>query len=613
MKHLFLKYFVFTMFVAFLLSCTDKENGCTSIELSKDKLYFESNGGEQTVSITPASGWSYTSDKENDWCTIKQSNNGLITVTASPNTGEERKTTFQISYGSANKNLYISQTGGNSGNITSSIPYPIAYPDDILEATKDEQGNIIPDFSNIGYMGSEKSIPGDNGTEEVPVVKTIEPLPKISDDATSLIQNAIDEVAKLNDVKGFKGAILLKKGTYSVSGSININTSGIILRGEGTETCIKATGTSQRPLIKVVGNGSLTPSEPSEYNIIDQYVPVGQYWVRVDNSSDFAVGDAVTVYRPATQQWISDIKMDNIENANSSTVQWTPESYNLACERKITYILGDTLHFDNPIMMSLDKKYSGSAVYRSSFMGRIKNCGIENMRLESYYKSDEDTNHANHGVQFDKVEHSWMRNVESYYFSIGLVKMSENSRFITIKNCKCKEAKSPKSGGWRYSYYIDRGQQCLVIDCESSQGRHDCVTGPTGVGPNAFVRVNITNIAQEGYSDSGPHQRWNVGTLYDNIDSEGYLYVQDRAESGTGHGWAGANQVFWNCNAVKLCAQNPWTSAKNYCIGCIGEKFTGRYERPDGVWYKHQENVSPQSLFDAQLELRMSNGRLYHK
>lgn len=615
MKYALLRKLFFTLVILFLGSCTDKENTYSNLEISQDRIYFDSEGGEQTIIIIPKDGWSHNSNPNNDWCEFNKEKNGQVIITAKANTGSDRNTTFIISYGNINKNIYISQKGNDNENITSSIQYPIAYPDDILTATKDELGNIIPDFSNIGYMGSEVPIPGDNGTEEIPVVKTIEPLPRVTDDATSLIQNAINEVAKLNDVNGFKGAILLKEGTYSVSGSININTNGIVLRGEGRDkTIIKATGTSQRALIKIIGDGALSPNKPTEYNIIDEYVPVGQFWVRVNNPSDFTVGDAVTIYRPATQQWISDIKMDQIpeNDEDGATIQWTPESYNLACERRITHILGDTLHFDNPIMMALDKKYSGNAVYRSFFLGRIKNCGVENMKLESSYKSIYDMEHSSYGVQFNKVEHSWMRNVESLYFSKGISQISGGARFITVKGCKCTKAMSPISGGWRSSYSIEQAQQCLVIDCEAANGRHDCVTGARGVGPNAFVRVKIAEPAQDGYSDSGPHQRWNVGTLYDNIDTEGYLYVQDRGESGTGHGWTGANQVFWNCIATSICSQNPWTSAKNYCIGCKGEKFTGRYDRPDGVWYKHQEAVSPQSLFDAQLQKRKETGRLYH-
>lgn len=97
-------------------------------------------------------------------------------------------------------------------------------------------------------MGSEQEIP------DVKVVETIE-APANGADATRLIQNAIDKVAQITSAtNGFKGAILLKKGRYSISGTLNIQSSGIVLRGEGedskTGTVLIAAGKGQRTLIK---------------------------------------------------------------------------------------------------------------------------------------------------------------------------------------------------------------------------------------------------------------------------------------------------------------------------------------------------------------------------
>jgi hypothetical protein len=81
------------------------------------------------------------------------------------------------------------------------------------------EDDVIPDFSRVGYMWGDKDIP-------VYEVVTILTPPAGGADATQLIQNAI------NSVKG-KGAILLKAGTYNVSGSINLNRSNVVLRGQG--------------------------------------------------------------------------------------------------------------------------------------------------------------------------------------------------------------------------------------------------------------------------------------------------------------------------------------------------------------------------------------------
>ena len=266
--------------------------------------------------------------------------------------------------------------------------------------------------------------------------------------------------------------------------------------------------------------------------------------------------------------------------------------------------------FDH-IMMAMETPYNKGAVFKSSFKGRINRCGVENMLIESEYTSDTDEDHGWVAIEFNKMEQSWVRNITSRYFGNGLVSLNSGTRYVTVKDCKCLDAKSIITGGRRYSYNMNQAQQCLVIDCEATEGRHDCVTGSKGVGPNAFVRVNIRNA----HGDTGPHQRWNVGTLYDNINSDGPINIQDRSNWGTGHGWAGANQVLWNCTAKEVCVQNPWVSAKNYSIGTKGTKHAGDFKnpvRPDGVWVRANATVSPASLFEAQLELRKRTGRLYH-
>src|SRR6478735_8313752 len=111
-----------------------------------------------------------------------------------------------------------------------------------LQYTPDDKGNIIPDFSRVGYYHGDKEIP------TIPVVKTI----SASANAEKEIQAAIDELSKQPlDKNGFRGTVLLKKGTYPLSGSIKIIASGIVLRGEANDTKLVATGTVNRPLIDV--------------------------------------------------------------------------------------------------------------------------------------------------------------------------------------------------------------------------------------------------------------------------------------------------------------------------------------------------------------------------
>ncbi|HEX3166213.1 MAG TPA: hypothetical protein VHQ93_08105, partial [Chitinophagaceae bacterium] len=140
-----------------------------------------------------------------------------------------------------------------------------------LKYVPDEKGNIIPDFSRVGYYAGDKDIP------DVSVVKTIEAAAEGTSEA--IIQSAIDEVSKKAlDKNGFRGAILLKKGTYKIPEEIKIETSGIVLRGEGDNlngTRLIAQSKKQVSLINVSGKGNITEIKNTRVKITDEYVPVG--------------------------------------------------------------------------------------------------------------------------------------------------------------------------------------------------------------------------------------------------------------------------------------------------------------------------------------------------
>lgn len=453
----------------------------------------------------------------------------------------------------------------------------------------DENGNTIPDFSKVGYH---------HGYKEIPKVKVVKTLTAIDKDATSMIQNAIDEVAALKpDKDGFRGAILLKKGKYSISTSLHISTEGIVLRGEGEATRLIASGKGQRTLINVQGSGRPTEITGTRVEITDNYVPVGAKSFNVSSAGSFRPGDAIILYRPGTEAWIHDLKMDQI-TANEQTKQWKPEEYHLRYERKITGIQGNKVFIDNPVVMQMETKYGGGAIYKYEYKGRIKEAGIENMRFESEYASDTDEDHGWIAVGFNHIENGWVRNVSAYHFGYACVSLAQGARNITVTDSKCFDAKSQITGSRRYSFNND-GQQNLFMNLETTEGRHDYVTGAKVCGPNVFYNCKSSKT----HADIGPHHRWTTGTLYDNIITDGEINVQDRGNWGTGHGWAGVTQVLWNCKVKGAAVQNPWASGKNYVIGLQGQQLQGRLKgRTHGEWEgQNQTGLQPASLFQAQL------------
>ena len=458
------------------------------------------------------------------------------------------------------------------------------------------------DFSRVGYHWGEDEIPN------LPVARTLT-APADGSDMTKAIQDALDNTTG--------GAVLLKAGTYNVEGKLYINHSNVVLRGEGENTVIFAKGKSneneEKSLISVGNDVSRQYTSPSD---IIENAPVGQMWVRVADPSGFKVAEDVALYRPGTAEWISDIRMDQIpQNAENSVKQWKPSSYDLYSDRKIVRISADTVFLDNPVVMALNDIYgefNRGRLYKVS-CSRIRECGIENLKMVSEFDPSEmdelgnhvDEDHCWSAVCIRAVEHSWVKNLSTAYFGYSSVNIIQGARYVTVADCVSRHPVSVLTGSRRYAFHISGGELCIVRNCLAEEDRHGFVTGPKVSGPNVFLSCEMKNA----FSDAGPHQRWAMGALYDNVKTDYRLNVQDGCNNGTGHGWRGVNFILWNCQAATIVCQSPWATGLNWCVGCIGEKNPGRRkDRPDGEWISHGTPVSPSSLYEWQMQQRQKKG-----
>lgn len=489
-----------------------------------------------------------------------------------------------------------------------------------LEYKTDARGNRIPDFSNVGYHGGGVALP------DVPVRAMVEPT---DGDAGARIQAAIDEVEKLPaDRAGIRGAVLLKKGRYPIAGSLHIRVGGVVLRGEGEGadgTVLVATGARQRSLIIAGrGNGKApsdedAPVESAEvhptaehhgrYTVVDDYVPVGARELHLDHVDGLTVGEAIIVRRPSTAEWIHDIAMDRIPPAadHRRVVQWAPGSKDLVFNRRVVSISDHAVSLDAPIVNALEQKYGGASVTVAAEDKTIAEIGIENLRGDSEFTSPTDEKHGWILIDYSGVRDSWVRAVTAVHFGYSCVNVGKASRAVTVDHCVCLDPISQITGGRRYSFAVD-GQLTLVEHCYARNGRHDFVMHALAAGPNVFFDC----LAEEVHADSGPHHRWSAGVLYDNVTvvpprdpaarhrGDAGINIRDRGNMGSGHGWAGANQVVWNGRAAEMIIQQPPT-AQNWAIGCIAAEHSG-----NAYWESFDHPVQPASLYLAQLKDRQS-------
>ncbi len=455
-----------------------------------------------------------------------------------------------------------------------------------LVYTPDRYGNTIPDFSLCGYDAGRNQLPN------VPVRETVQPVPG---DAGTVIQEAIDKVSALApDGNGFRGAVLLRRGKYSVAGTLHIKAGGVVLRGEGEDengTVLVASGRGQRALLAVGVGCKPKEVQRTRQAIADTFVPVGARALHVESAAGFTVGDRVIVHRPSTREWIHVLGMDQLQPRKDGdpVIQWAPGSKDLRFDRIVTAVKGNELSLDAPITCALDRKFGGGSICGAEFPGRIHHVGVENLRGVSEYRSATDEDHGWVFVGLDGVEHGWVRRVTAVHFGMSCVSIDHGSKWVTVQGCMCLDPISQIEGGRRYSFNLD-GQLCLVERCRARNGRHDYVTGATVAGPNAFVEC----IAEKAHADAGPHQRWAVGILYDNVATDGEINVRNRGNLGSGHGWAGANHVLWNCKAAALDCEKPPT-AHNWAVGCVAGKRSG-----NGEFESFGRPVQPVSLYRAQ-------------
>ena len=442
-------------------------------------------------------------------------------------------------------------------------------------------------------MGGGVSLPTDISIE-------VTVTPEEGDDARR-IQDAIDLVEALEpDQNGFRGVVLIKAGHYSLENILVIRASGVVLRGEGqglNGTVLHSNPRVDHSVISILGSGGINKDAESEQAITTDYVAVGSYSFEVEDASDFEVGEKIVVTRTPNQVWIDELGMDQetLCLGDSECVGWTPNGYTIDHERMITAITGNTISINVPIVDVMEEVYGGGSISKIQSSRRISQCGVENMRIQSFYDSNVDESHAWTAVRLRDSENCWVKQVTGQYLAYSTVNI-ESANFTTVEDCAYIDPKSHVSGGRRYSFAIQEGLGNLFQRCYAKNGRHDFTTGSRVTGPNVF----LDGLAESAQSDIGPHHRWATGTLFDNIRG-GSTRVWNRGSSGSGHGWSGAQTMFWNIASYsgEFRVDSPHGSM-NWGIGCIGTNQTG-----EGYWESWGDKVQPRSLYVQQLEDRL--------
>ncbi|MBA0882135.1 DUF6298 domain-containing protein [Flavobacterium undicola] len=455
--------------------------------------------------------------------------------------------------------------------------------------TKDNSGNEIPDFSFAGYRAGEFAVP------DVAVKAFV---PNISADATATIQAAIDYVATLKaDANGFRGAVLLDKGTYKVSGVISMKVSGIVLRGSGAGnngTIILGTGTNREAIVTISGTDNRVLKD--KFQLTDAYTPLGSTTISLKNSATIKKGDHILINTPITQNWIDSLELKDY-GGETGWIGWKKDDFVIRADREVTQVQNNKITIDAPLTNALSEKLAPSEVVVYNWLGRINSIGVENLTLKSEFDTTnpKDEQHRWHGVSIQNAEDVWVRQVNFEQFAGGAVSILKSAKRITVEDCMSINPVSEIAAFRRNTFYTE-GQQTLFQRCYSEYGYNDfAVGGYATAGPNVFLQCQ----SYLPYSFSGSIGSWATGMLFDVVLIDGNaLSFKNLGQDGRGIGWNAANSVIWETSASKIDNFSPPT-ADNWVFG-VWAQWAG-----NGHWNDVNSHINPRSLYYALLEQRL--------
>lgn len=467
-----------------------------------------------------------------------------------------------------------------------------------------DRGDRIMDFSYAGYEGGGVALP------KVPTSVTVQPS---GQDDTSAIQAAIDKVSAMSLQNGFRGAVLLAPGTYSTSQALTITTSGVVLRGSGSNdegTLVNLTGSPH--VFLQIGNTVKKPQIAGKtVNITDSYVPSGAMQIHVENTDEFKVGDTVMLRRPVTEAWVEFMGMSNM----CPRCDWLSPGKYSEYDRVVAAVDSSQklITLDAPIPDSLDSQYTQANLVKYRMPDRIQHVGVENLKIKAPETAfAEFTNGPMYeALKISGLQNGWAQNIVGENFVLG-VSVLDFSKWITLQDIAFVHNPESSARGAKQAQYMINNSQLIFFNRCTAGGNNtfSFLTGGLTQGPNV-----ILNSIGNDFSRLEPHMRWSTGLLVDNFKTpQGGIDFMSRGTYGSGHGWAMGWGVIWNSTAGSLTLQQA-PGTMTWVIGDNGNIVAPPFPA-GGPGDRHMPNqypatiesfgspVSPKSLYLAQLCVR---------
>lgn len=484
---------------------------------------------------------------------------------------------------------------------------PSALWQDFSDAKTTGAEPVLPDFSYAGYKNGEAAIPDVNHT-----IFNVTDYGAIANDGKSDKKAIIDAIAAAEEngsgiVFFPTGKFLVNEPTDNINQRITINTSNIVLRGNGS-------GENGTELFM---NSHMEPADPAKLYSSPHLFTIKSnkgnskltditadavretHSIQVASTTGLSVGQYVMLY-------LQDNDPQAVAEAMSpyqADATWTNIIDNGVSVReihKIESIDGNTITFKEPIHKTINSNYNWELwnfVY-------IEGIGVEDIAFTGNFQKDfvhHDTFYDDSGwgcLQLMRVVNSWVRNCSFSSFSrcVNIATSSVSS----VLNCQLSG--NPGHNG----VTIATSSHILVGLSDDNAGFWHSFGVANACSGNVFWRLS-----------------WTPETAYESHASQPTCTLFDRIEGGFIYGrWGGAVQnqpnhmrhlVFWNFKNIGETINNFefWRSTSIYgrilppiISGFHGNTITFK-ENQVQVNESQGQAVDPKSLYEAQLILRL--------
>lgn len=444
------------------------------------------------------------------------------------------------------------------------------YPENWTPGYSDTQGRFFHDFSYAGYRSGLQAVPNST-TNIVDVTKPPYSVDKTGvSDATSIIQQAIDNVGKNGG-----GVVFLPEGEYkiSITGSnsqaLRIKYNNVVIRGEGpTKTFIKSTSSNIRNKQLIY----FYPDAASWYSplsgtttLLSKDLLLPTTTVMVDDPSLFKKGDFVVLGSDLTTAFIAE---------HGCTGYWTTfKAVRFYREIVAVDYANNRIEIDAPTRYFL-KTRDNARVFKIN--PQLSECGIEDLSIgnvqnngSGWADSDYDVAgtgayqvHASHFIFFKNTLNCWTRNIETFHpkentldihILSNCLKIAD-SRFVTVEHCNLQRPQYEGDGGDGYLYTLE-ANDCLIKNCHAEHGRHNYDFKEMTSSGNVILKCT----SKDPRLQSDFHMALSMANLFDSFESEGDCIDANFRPYGTVgdmHMYSTTQSVIWNTKGIKGFAGN---------------------------------------------------------